>query len=149
LRWSSSRRDDRQADRPRSARGLETELADELAKIHAIPPERLPFLRSADVVTRFEHELDSVGDPHPALEYGLWWLREHRPEPLPDVVAHGDFRLGNVVVSGGLVCILDWSSRTSRPARGRRVPLVRAWRFGVTTGGWAEWARSGRTEYES
>lgn len=113
--------------------GLETELADELAKIHAIPPERLPFLRSADVVTRFEHELDSVGDPHPALEYGLWWLREHRPDPLADVVAHGDFRLGNVVVSeSGLVCILDWEfAHLSDPREDVAWPLVRAWRFGA------------------
>jgi aminoglycoside phosphotransferase (APT) family kinase protein len=113
--------------------GLETQLADELAKIHAIPPERLPFLRSSDIVTRFEHELDSVGDPHPALEYGLWWLREHQPEPLDDVVAHGDFRLGNVVVSGGgLVCILDWEfAHLSDPREDVAWPLVRAWRFGV------------------
>ena len=127
--------------------GLETELADELAKIHAIPPERLPFLRSADVVTRFEHELDSVGDPHPALEYGLWWLREHRPDPLPDVVAHGDFRLGNVVVSGsGLVCILDWEfAHLSDPREDVAWPLVRAWRFGVDDRRLAEWAISRRT----
>ena len=113
--------------------GLETQLADELAKIHAIPPERLPFLRSGDVVTRFEQELDSVGDPHPALEYGLWWLREHRPEPLPDLVAHGDFRLGNVVVSErGLVSILDWEfAHLSDPREDVAWPLVRAWRFGV------------------
>ncbi len=113
--------------------GLEIQLADELAKIHAIPPERLPFLRSADVVTRFEHELDSVGDPHPALEYGLWWLREHQPEPLTDVVAHGDFRLGNVVVSErGLVSILDWEfAHLSDPREDVAWPLVRAWRFGV------------------
>src|SRR5829696_7620427 len=113
--------------------GLETQLADELAKIHAIPPERLPFLRASDIVSRFEHELDSVGDPHPALEYGLWWLREHRPDPLADVVAHGDFRLGNVVVSErGLVCILDWEfTHLSDPREDVAWPLVRAWRFGV------------------
>jgi aminoglycoside phosphotransferase (APT) family kinase protein len=113
--------------------GLEIRLAEELSKIHAIPPGRLPFLRSADVVTRFERELDSVGDPRPALEYGLWWLREHRPEPLADVVSHGDFRLGNVVVSErGLVCILDWEfAHLSDPREDVAWPLVRAWRFGV------------------
>ena len=36
-----------------------------------------PFLRSGDVIGRFEAELDSVGDPRPAIEYGLWWLREY------------------------------------------------------------------------
>jgi aminoglycoside phosphotransferase (APT) family kinase protein len=114
-------------------KGLETQLADELAKIHAIAPERLPFLHSGDVLERFVHELDSVGDPHPAIEYGLWWLREHRPEPLPDVVSHGDFRIGNVAVSDrGLECILDWEfAHLSDPREDVGWPLVRAWRFGA------------------
>ncbi len=113
--------------------GLETQLADELAKIHAIPPDRLPFLRSGDVLERFEHELDSVDEPHPALEYGLWWLREHRPEPLTDVVSHGDFRLGNIVVSErGLEYVLDWEfAHLSDPREDVAWPIVRAWRFGA------------------
>jgi aminoglycoside phosphotransferase (APT) family kinase protein len=113
--------------------GLETQLADELAKIHAIPPERLPFLRGGDILGRFEHELDSVGDPHPAIEYGLWWLREHRPEPLADVVTHGDFRIGNVVVSErGLEYLLDWEfAHLSDPREDLAWPIVRAWRFGA------------------
>jgi aminoglycoside phosphotransferase (APT) family kinase protein len=113
--------------------GLESQLADELAKIHAIPPERLPFLLSGDVLERFEHELDSVGEPHPALEYGLWWLREHRPEPVPDVVSHGDFRLGNLVVSeSGLEYVLDWEfAHLSDPREDVAWPIVRAWRFGA------------------
>jgi aminoglycoside phosphotransferase (APT) family kinase protein len=112
--------------------GLDVDLAKELAKIHAIPSERLPFLRSGDIVERFEHELDSVGDPHPAIEYGLWWLREHRPEPLPDVVSHGDFRLGNVAVSDrGLAYVLDWEfAHLADPREDVSWPLVRAWRFG-------------------
>ena len=115
------------------APGLGTQLAEELAKIHAIPPERVPFLRSGDVLERFEHELDSVGEPHPALEYGLWWLREHRPEPLADVVSHGDFRLGNIVVSErGLEYVLDWEfAHLSDPREDVAWPIVRAWRFGA------------------
>jgi aminoglycoside phosphotransferase (APT) family kinase protein len=113
--------------------GLETQLADELAKIHAIPADRLPFLRSGDVLERFYGELDSVGDPHPAIEYGLWWLREHRPEPLPDVVSHGDFRIGNVAVSErGLAYLLDWEfAHLSDPREDLGWPIVRAWRFGA------------------
>jgi aminoglycoside phosphotransferase (APT) family kinase protein len=113
--------------------GLDVQLADELAKIHAIPAERLPFLRSGDVLGRFEHELDLVGEPHPAIEYGLWWLRGRRPEPLPDVVSHGDFRIGNVVVSeGGLESLLDWEfAHLSDPREDLAWPIVRAWRFGA------------------
>jgi aminoglycoside phosphotransferase (APT) family kinase protein len=113
--------------------GLETELAEELARIHAIPAERLPFLRAGDVLGRFEHELDLVEEPHPAIEYGLWWLREHRPEPLPDVVSHGDFRIGNVVVSErGVASLLDWEfAHLSDPREDVAWPIVRAWRFGA------------------
>ena len=113
--------------------GLDVQLADELAKIHAIAPDRLPFLGSGDILERFEGELDSVGDPHPAIEYGLWWLREHRPAPLPDVVTHGDFRIGNVVVSeDGLEYLLDWEfAHLSDPREDLAWPLVRAWRFGA------------------
>ena len=113
--------------------GMERQLADELAKIHAIPPERLPFLRGGDILERFYRELDSVDDPHPAIEYGLWWLREHRPEPLPDVVTHGDFRIGNIVVSErGLEYLLDWEfAHLSDPREDLAWPIVRAWRFGA------------------
>ena len=113
--------------------GLQLQLADELARIHAIPHERVPFLGTGDILARFEHELDSVGEPHPAIEYGLWWLREHRPEPLADVVSHGDFRIGNVVVSPrGLESLLDWEfAHLSDPREDLAWPLVRAWRFGA------------------
>ena len=113
--------------------GLALALAEELAKIHAIPPDRVPFLRADDVLARFERELDGVGEPHPALEYGLWWLRRHAPAPLAAVVTHGDFRIGNVVVSErGLEYLLDWEfAHLGDPREDVAWPLVRAWRFGV------------------
>jgi aminoglycoside phosphotransferase (APT) family kinase protein len=112
---------------------LPLQLAEELAKIHAILPERVPFLGAGDILARFEHELDSVVEPHPAIEYGLWWLREHRPEPMADVVSHGDFRIGNVAVSDhGLESLLDWEfAHLSDPREDLSWPLVRAWRFGA------------------
>jgi aminoglycoside phosphotransferase (APT) family kinase protein len=47
-------------------------------------------------------------------------------------VSHGDFRIGNVVVSGGrLVALLDWEfAHLSDPREDVSWPLVRAWRFG-------------------
>ena len=112
---------------------LPRQLADELAKVHALPPESVPFLRARDVLERFEVELDSVGEPHPAIELGLRWLRGHRPEPLDPVVSHGDFRIGNIVVSEhGLEYLLDWEfAHVGDPREDVAWPLVRAWRFGV------------------
>ena len=54
--------------------GLPLEMADELAKIHSIEP--IPFLPRGGALERFYDELDSVGEPHPAIEYGLAWVRE-------------------------------------------------------------------------
>jgi aminoglycoside phosphotransferase (APT) family kinase protein len=79
-------------------------------------------------------ELDEVGEPHPAIELGLWWLREHRPPARRPVVNHGDFRIGNVVVREreGLVGVLDWEfAHVDEPVRDLAFGLVRAWRFGV------------------
>ncbi|HVS85213.1 MAG TPA: phosphotransferase family protein [Gaiellaceae bacterium] len=111
---------------------LPTQLAEQLAKIHAIPRERLPFLEEARL-ERMVDELDEFGEPHPAIELGLWWLRENRPPAREPVVVHGDFRIGNVVVrEHGLAGVLDWEfTHLDEPVRDLAFALVRAWRFGV------------------
>jgi aminoglycoside phosphotransferase (APT) family kinase protein len=111
---------------------LPLQLAEELATIHAIPPERVPFLVEASF-ERMVDELDEFGEPHPAIELGLWWLRENRPPARPLVVNHGDYRIGNVVVDEhGLVGILDWEfAHLDDPVRDLSFGLVRAWRFGA------------------
>ena len=111
---------------------LSDDMADELAKIHSIPLERLTFLRDADPFDIFYSELDSIEEPHPAIELGLHWARGRIPLERPRVVGHGDFRLGNLVVDeSGLVAVLDWEfSHVSDPAEDLAWPLVRAWRFG-------------------
>jgi aminoglycoside phosphotransferase (APT) family kinase protein len=80
-----------------------------------------------------EQELHSVDEPHPAIEYGIAWLRAHAPEPLLDVVGHGDFRIGNVAVDErGIVALLDWEfAHLGDPRDDLSWPLVRAWRFGA------------------
>jgi aminoglycoside phosphotransferase (APT) family kinase protein len=111
---------------------LPLQMAEELARIHALPPASLPFLEEA-TIDRLVDELDEVGEPHPAIELGLWWLRENRPPPRDPVVVHGDFRIGNLVVDEtGLVGVLDWEfAHLDDPARDLSFALVRAWRFGV------------------
>jgi aminoglycoside phosphotransferase (APT) family kinase protein len=111
---------------------LPTQLAEELAKIHAIPRARLPFLQEARL-ERMVEEFDEVGEPRPAIELGLWWLREHRPPAREPVVVHGDYRIGNVVVGPeGLRGVLDWEfAHVDDPVRDLAFGLVRAWRFGV------------------
>ena len=115
------------------ARGrLPVQLAEELAKIHSIPAARLPFLPESSI-GRMVEELDDVGEPHPAIELGLWWLRENRPPAREAVVNHGDYRIGNVVVDeDGLVGVLDWEFvHLDDPVRDMAFGMVRAWRFGA------------------
>jgi aminoglycoside phosphotransferase (APT) family kinase protein len=113
--------------------GLDVQLAEELTKIHAIPPERLPFLEQGDAIARFYDELDSVGEPHPAIELGLLWVKERLADDRERVVVHGDWRLGNVAVDEhGLVAVLDWEfAHLADPVEDLAWPLVRAWRFGA------------------
>jgi aminoglycoside phosphotransferase (APT) family kinase protein len=111
--------------------GLPDEMAEQLARIHAIEP--LDFLSRGDVIERMYSELDSVGEPHPAIEYGLAWVRERlRPSSEP-TFCHGDFRIGNLAVEGGrLVAVLDWEfAHVGDPVEDVAWPLVRAWRFGA------------------
>ena len=109
---------------------LPLELADELAKIHAVEP--LDFLPRGDAIGRFYDELDSVGEPHPAIEYGLAWVRERLTSAREPTFVHGDFRLGNLAVTDHLVAVLDWEfAHVGDPVEDVAWPLVRAWRFGA------------------
>ena len=111
---------------------LPVQMAEELAKIHAILPERVSFLPESRL-EQIVGELDEVGEPHPAIELGLRWLRENRPPRRDPVVVHGDYRIGNLVVGeSGLVGVLDWEfAHLDDPVRDLAFSLVRAWRFGV------------------
>ncbi len=114
-------------------RALPLQMANELARIHAIPRDRVPFLVEDDPIQRFYRELDLVREPHPAIELGLLWVRERLPRDREPTVVHGDFRLGNLAVDeGGLASVLDWEfAHVGDPAEDVAWPLVRAWRFGI------------------
>jgi aminoglycoside phosphotransferase (APT) family kinase protein len=117
---------------------LPTQMAEQLARIHAIDARPLSFLpgaavdsplrRSLDVL---EAQLDAVGEPHPAIELGLLRLRRDLPRDEARVVCHGDFRIGNLMVGeAGLVGVLDWEfAHEGDPREDLAWPMVRAWRF--------------------
>src|SRR5206468_6549749 len=96
------RRDEYAAARER----LVGELARALACIHSIDLERVgdvpqpngdPALAACAL---WERELDEIGEPLPAVEAGLRWLRLNAPPPpAATALVHGDFRLGNFIVS--------------------------------------------------
>jgi aminoglycoside phosphotransferase (APT) family kinase protein len=117
-------------------RVLPVQMAEQLALIHGVPRDAVAFLErpaARDPLERFPDELDALDEPHPAIELGLHWLRERLPRGRDQVVLHGDFRIGNLVVDEkGLVGVLDWEfAHLDDPARDLAFSLVRAWRFGA------------------
>jgi aminoglycoside phosphotransferase (APT) family kinase protein len=118
---------------------LVAELASALARIHSIALEDAPGVPGAArdpalaACELWEGELDRIGEPLPAVEAGLRWLRLNRPPPTerPGLV-HGDFRLGNLIVDeGGLVAVIDWElCHAGDPVEDLGWLCIRSWRFG-------------------
>lgn len=105
-----------------------------LAAIHALDPAPMEGVLSTvdDPVASMRRLLDDLSDRHPVFEMALLWLADHRPDPRPTRVVHGDFRLGNLIVDrGGLVLVLDWElAHLGDPIEDLGWLCVRAWRFG-------------------
>lgn len=128
-------RDERYA---RAREGLVGQVASAAASLHAVSigdlngfdvPAAPPALAG---IEGLEAELDRIGEPHPALELGLRWLRAHPPAPREPALVHGDLRLGNLIVDeDGLVALLDWElCHLGDPAEDLGWLCIRSWRFG-------------------
>jgi aminoglycoside phosphotransferase (APT) family kinase protein len=105
-------------------RGLADDLVDTLVEIHAADvstPGLAAFVRPGNYnerqVRRFAQlwQINQTRDLPLVDEVGLW-LAEHVPEPLPPTVVHGDYRLGNMIVSAErpdrIAAVLDWEMGT-------------------------------------
>ncbi len=103
-----------------------------LADLHRINAKDVPLLTEMDPLQKYRELLSSLTYPSPTLELAYRWLLAHRPEPIDQVVVHGDFRLGNVIVDGrGLAAVLDWElAHSGDPAEDLGWLCVKAWRFG-------------------
>jgi aminoglycoside phosphotransferase (APT) family kinase protein len=112
---------------------LVAEAAAALARIHAVQGDPgLPVLGAADQLDLLEGVHRSFGVPVPAFELALRWLRGHVPAVVEPALVHGDFRLGNLLVSrDGLVAVLDWElAHLGDPAEDLGWLCARPWRFG-------------------
>lgn len=118
---------------------LPVELAVALAQIHSIGLEAVegvlpaaPGDPVAAQIEEWERQIDEIGEPLPAVELGLRWLRANAPEPVEPRVVHGDFRLGNFIVDGeGLAAVIDWElAHVGDPAEDVGWLCIRSWRFG-------------------
>jgi aminoglycoside phosphotransferase (APT) family kinase protein len=123
-----------------TARGaLTSQLGQALARIHAIEPGTLNGVlpRPDDdpavaQIAEWERQLDEIGEPLPAVELGLRWLRANAPEPAEPRLVHGDFRLGNFIVDpDGLAAVIDWElAHLGDPGEDIGWLCIRSWRFG-------------------
>lgn len=90
-------------------------LGAELARIHALPlsDDTEHAHGSVDVVAAqlagFRTRLAQLDQPQPMLAWALRWLERHPPASSGAVLAHNDFRTGNLMINDGrLEAVLDW-----------------------------------------
>jgi aminoglycoside phosphotransferase (APT) family kinase protein len=106
-----------------------------LARIHSIPGEGIP-LKTADAageLERYEAVYRQSGAERPILELAFQHLKKHIPPKRPDVLLHGDFRNGNLMIDPeiGVSAVLDWElSHWGDPAEDLSWICVNSWRFG-------------------
>ena len=95
-----------------------------------------PALYSGDPLDPWRLRLDEIGDTTATFEWAFRWLDRHRPTSPsgePEVLVHGDFRMGNLIVDhDGLAAVLDWELvHLGQPYDDLSWFCVRAWRFGA------------------
>jgi len=126
---------------------LARDLGTHLARIHTIKDDpELAFIDKLNgtpaqvSVMEYRHHLDALPGSHPALEWGLRWLRDNMPTESETVFCHRDYRTGNYMVdNGALTAILDWEfAGWSDPMEDIGWLTAKCWRFGANereTGG--------------
>jgi len=108
------------------------QCAQALAGVHRADPDGIGLAES-DQLTEWRDRLDEMGDTTATFEWAFRWLDRHRPPPSPQVLVHGDFRMGNVIVDdSGLAAVLDWELvHTGEVYEDLAWFCIRAWRFGA------------------
>jgi aminoglycoside phosphotransferase (APT) family kinase protein len=106
------------------------QCAQALAAIHRAEPDGIGMAAS-DQLTEWRDRLDEMGDTTATFEWAFRWLAAHRPPPSPQVLVHGDFRMGNLIVDkSGLAAVLDWELvHTGEVYEDLAWFCIRAWRF--------------------
>jgi aminoglycoside phosphotransferase (APT) family kinase protein len=77
-------------------------------------------------------QLDEMDDASATFERAFGWLITHQPPPSPEVLVHGDYLMGNLLVDGTeLRAVLDWEGvRVGEANEDLARFCARPWRFG-------------------
>jgi aminoglycoside phosphotransferase (APT) family kinase protein len=117
-------------------RRLLTQIGATAARIHAVPIDRLPALRTQTVeqaLDEWHHEYRKQAQRRPVFELALRYLHDHVPTTrfTPRLV-HGDYRMGNLIVgTNGLRAVLDWElCHIGDPMQDLAWLCLPPWRFG-------------------
>lgn len=127
-------RDDAFATARRTMTGAFGEI---LARIHRVPVDTLPPMRSAGIARTLavmREALAADPTPRPVFEWALAWATLRAPaEPAALALVHGDFRLGNLIVgASGVRAVLDWElAHLGDPAEDLAWISLPPWRFGA------------------
>ena len=96
-------------------------------------------LQEKDQLTEWRQRLDELGDTTATFEWAFRWLAAHRPPPSAPRLVHGDFRMGNLIVSAPegrgptLAAVLDWEAvHIGQVYEDLAWFCIRAWRFGAS-----------------
>ena len=84
-----------------------TRLADLMAQVASVTPERVPSLACPpswdayvdDKIAAWQRMADEHVEAVPIIQYLTSWMDAHRPTPLPFRLVHGDFQAANVIVT--------------------------------------------------
>lgn len=124
-------------DRFREARkSLAYQCGAAMAAIHQLPVSDLPKLRVGGAREEMEGYLErhrKSGNNRPVFELAFQWLRRNlQSTKIENVLVHGDFRNGNLIVGeDGLRAVLDWELAHHGDAMEDLGWIcVTSWRFG-------------------
>ena len=125
---------------------LTQDCAQALAQIHAMDVAGFSELVPRDAAKQCAELADlhrSFGEHLPVFEAAFIWLQDQQPTNVENVVVHGDFRVGNLLVTPqGLAAVLDWElAHIGDPMEDLGWLCMRSWRFGQTdkpVGGFAQ-----------
>jgi len=116
---------------------LARECGRSLARIHRVELDDLrallPVVDGPAQLASYRDNYDAFDYPHPVFELAFQWLAPRLIRSDRETLVHGDFRLGNLLVSpAGLEAALDWElAHIGDPLEDIGWICTAAWRFGV------------------
>jgi aminoglycoside phosphotransferase (APT) family kinase protein len=119
-----------------SRASLVTQCASALAAIHRADPSGIG-LKESEPLDEWHAQLEEMGDTTATFEWAFRWLAANRPPASPNVLVHGDFRMGNLIIDtdtdpARLAAVLDWElTHLGEVYEDLAWFCIRAWRFGA------------------